>query len=560
MSGYEPSDNMRAAATVFMNAVRHEAIPLSQIDRGSEAPDHAKALAVLRACADPEPQASGAEPEPAIVPARAEPDPAVVKPYSFPTLEQSVSTSEGVPPFQPPTQNARLAHEQAIANERASEPEAEQPAEQAKAEEAKGEEAPKTEGTPQPTLLKDAEPARPIATPEPVSQSLLAVKKKVALKNARAGEAYTDRLTIEGARELKLVNAGRTGLAFDEEACVFSGTPDEAGDHEIQLKGRIDNRLADITATLIVVADPKSLWTSLPSDMTDRFYKPDEAFTTLDGPALRMIGASKRGRSHAKTGGFREDDFAFAVHKDWHIAAVADGAGSATYSRRGSKLAVETVTSALPSLIDQRMGDEFEALVVAGAEGEIRTRLYETLVTAAFTAAEALVAQAEQLNESPSKLSTTIIVAVAKRFGDRWFVGSFSIGDGGAALLDLNANTVQPLTSPDSGEYAGQTRFLAKPEFQDSAEVMKRIHFAIADRFTVIALMSDGITDPKLPTDKVFADPAAWAALWNDDLTKEVDFTAPDEEIGKQFLAWLDFWSPGNHDDRTLAVLLPREG
>jgi hypothetical protein len=72
--------------------------------------------------------------------------------------------------------------------------------------------------------------------------------------------------------------------------------------------------------------------------------------------------------------------------------------------------------------------------------------------------------------------------------------------------------------------------------------------------------MSDGITDPKLPTENAFADPAIWAALWKDDLAAEVDFMASDEVIEEQFLAWLDFWSPGNHDDRTLAVLLPQEG
>jgi hypothetical protein len=43
-------------------------------------------------------------------------------------------------------------------------------------------------------------------------------------------------------------------------------------------------------------------------------------------------------------GAFRDDDY--ALHADpnsgWHVLAVADGAGSAQYSRRGSQLAVQT--------------------------------------------------------------------------------------------------------------------------------------------------------------------------------------------------------------------------
>ena len=126
-------------------------------------------------------------------------------------------------------------------------------------------------------------------------------------------------------------------------------------------------------------------------------------------------------------------------------------------------------------------------------------------------------------------------------------------------MFDGEAGTVKPLTAPDSGEYAGQTRFLARSEFADAGEVIKRLKHATPERFTAIALMSDGITDPKLPTDKAFADPAAWTGLWQDDLTAQVDFAASDADIEAGFLAWLDFWSPGNHDDRTLAVLLPKE-
>ena len=71
--------------------------------------------------------------------------------------------------------------------------------------------------------------------------------------------------------------------------------------------------------------------------------------------------------------------------------------------------------------------------------------------------------------------------------------------------------------------------------------------------------MTDGITDPKFETDSELANPERWRNFWNNDLTKEVDFSRNNNTLKKEFLDWMDFWSRGNHDDRTLAVLLPKD-
>jgi len=534
MNDYTPSRPMRHALDIFMHHVREEPFPDQPPQEGDESlsSEVRKAIALLRAC-DAGDAVPAEQPEPTPVPdvvaARAEPDPAIVKPYQFPALESAMPV-----PAEPASDGDKTP-----AND-----------------------DPEPSIGSEPVLRKDDQPALPVAPPTP---SLLAVQKTVTLKNARAGEDYSDILVLDDGRDIELVNAAGTGLRFDRDDWSFSGVPAEAGDFELKLKGKIGDRPAEITASLAVIADPKSLWTSLASDESDRFWKPDEAFALVAGQNLRMIAASKRGRSHAKSGGFREDDFALTTHGAWHIAAVADGAGSARFSRRGSRLAVETVTRDLPALIDQHLGADFvcpgdHQLLSDEARNEIAQRLYKTLVAASYSALEALQKQADELEEPVASLSTTLILVIARRFEQRWFVAAFSIGDGGAALLDLDSKSVLPLTAPDSGEYAGQTRFLAKGEFADPEAVTKRLRIATPERFTAIALMSDGITDPKLPTDTIFADPAAWAAFWSDDLAKNVDFSGPEEDIRAKFLDWLDFWSPGNHDDRTLAVLLPREG
>lgn len=552
MTGYTPSARARSAVATLLYAVEAEPVPDTHMfAEDGLSRDYQRALAVLRACACSDAQSAAVPPPASEASPSPQPEPERIM-SRFGGGEQEVRTvditklhgffdqSEPLPVPSPEPQPVQMP-------DAAAQPEAGPPGSAALP----------------PPPRKDAQPATPVSAPPPTA-SLLSVRKTVPLRNARAGEPYSGRLAIEGARDLKLVNAGRSGLVFDEQTGVFSGTPEEAGDHELRLKGRIDDRLADITATLIVVADPKSLWKSLPSDPTLPFAKPDEAFRAIEGEALRMFAASKRGRSHARDAGFREDDFALAAHGAWHIVAVADGAGSASLSRRGSRLAVQTATEALQPLIDEHLGDDFLPLVerhLSGepVENEIGTRLYNTLVAAAYKAAEALVSEAERLDESIAKLSTTIILIIARRVGERWFVAGFSIGDGGAAVFDVDASTVHPLTAPDSGEYAGQTRFLARSEFGEGSDVTKRLRFATPERFTAIAVMSDGITDPKLPTDRAFAEPTTWATLWKDDLTKDVDFSAPVGEIEAKFLAWLDFWSPGNHDDRTLAVLLPAE-
>lgn len=529
MSGYTPSRPMRHALDLFMHHVREEPFPDPQFQAGDESlsSEVRKAIALLRACNKEQFESMSA---PEGVDARPAPDPAIVKPYQFPALES---------PMPDPTKPER--------ND--SKPPADDDTELAAAVET--------------ALRADDQPALPVASsPMP---SLLAVQKVVTLKNARVGEDYSDILVLDGGRDLDLADAGGSGLSFDPVDWSFGGTPTEAGDFELKLKGKVGDRPAEITARLAVIADPKSLWTSLPSDETDRFWKPDEAFVQVAGEGLRMFAASKRGRSHAKAGGFREDDFALATHGAWHIAAVADGAGSARLSRRGSRLAVETVTRELPAMLDEHLGADFacpgdhQALSDA-AQNEVAQRLYKTLVAASYAALEALQKQADELEEPVASLSTTLILVIARRFEQRWFVGAFSIGDGGAALLDLESKTVLPLTAPDSGEYAGQTRFLAKSEFADADEVSKRLRIATPERFTAIALMSDGVTDPKLPTDTIFVDPAAWESFWSDDLAKAVDFSGQEEDIRAKFLDWLDFWSPGNHDDRTVAVLLPHEG
>ena len=69
--------------------------------------------------------------------------------------------------------------------------------------------------------------------------------------------------------------------------------------------------------------------------------------------------------------------------------------------------------------------------------------------------------------------------------------------------------------------------------FRDPDVVAKRLRMAIVPDFTALFLMSNG------PEDEIGG----------------VDLSDDNEASKDQLLGWLDFWSPGNHDDRTIAIL-----
>lgn len=410
-----------------------------------------------------------------------------------------------------------------------------------------------------------AMPVRSAVTENIAVMPIETVKKTVYLKNAKANEPYEGAVEIDGLKGLRLEDAGGSGLTFDEASGLLKGTPTASGDFVVRLQGLLHGKRCEVAANLAVIPDPKSLWVSKDSDRSAPFWKPDEAFGRTEGDLL-CVAASKRGRSHAKDGTFRDDDFGLLANGPggWHVAVVADGAGSAKFSRRGSKVAVDAVLRELPKLLDDHVAPNLPSLVPAHLQGNpaaavnIKGKLYESLVTAAFTAAKAIEEEAVAKGEKASAFSTTLIVTVVRKVPEGWFIAGFSVGDGGAAVFDVRDGSLTTLTLPDSGEFAGQTRFLQASEFSGGFDgVAKRIFFDVRKEFTAVALMTDGISDPKFPTDSVFADPAKWVEFWNGDLTKAVDFSRGNREMERQFLEWLDFWSPGNHDDRTLAVLVP---
>ena len=408
--------------------------------------------------------------------------------------------------------------------------------------------------------------------------------KSIIIPNGKVNQEYCFLFKIE---ELGLTEIGDywfeglepIGLIFNSDTNEIKGKPNTAGDHKIKLKIKRNDwsdgkPVFERQITFIINPDPKSLWKNIPTPNDIEYYKPDSdkcfvkvtSSTNIFGLGKThkkdIVAASQRGRSHAQEGKPRDDDFniRYISEVDWYILSVADGAGSAKSSRKGSEIACKTVVEICEQLIQEKT-KEFENLIkdFSTEKSDDRRKkmgdsLYGILGNSVFKAVKNIEEEANKTNKPLKDYSTTLIVSICKKFKFGWFVGAFWVGDGGVGIYNKDTNFLKILGESDGGEYAGQTRFLTMPEITQPTELYRRLRFDIVDDFTALILMTDGITDPKFETDANLLKVEKWNELWQD-LSKEVDFSDDNEASADQLLNWLDFWSPGNHDDRTIAIL-----
>ncbi|MGN1064340.1 MAG: protein phosphatase 2C domain-containing protein, partial [Thermoguttaceae bacterium] len=99
------------------------------------------------------------------------------------------------------------------------------------------------------------------------------------------------------------------------------------------------------------------MWKDLPTDGSAPFQKSNSASQGEElADGLVVIAASERGRAHANEGKFRDDHFLIETGPEangWLFFAVADGAGSANYSREGSKIACEKTYAKLKTYLSE---------------------------------------------------------------------------------------------------------------------------------------------------------------------------------------------------------------
>ena len=148
------------------------------------------------------------------------------------------------------------------------------------------------------------------------------------------------------------------------------------------------------------------------------------------------------------------------------IAAVADGAGSASLAHIGAQIAVEVITAS--SLLAVRAGRQDLDRMLRDGASLARTRIFE---------------EAAARGVAGRELACTLLAVVATPAGG----AALQIGDGVIVVRDLG-EAWRWLFWPQKGEYANSTFFLTDDTALDEAKVTPLPH-DIQD----IALLSDGL-------------------------------------------------------------------
>lgn len=352
--------------------------------------------------------------------------------------------------------------------------------------------------------------------------------------------------------------------------------PTDPGEQEIGLTYLLGGRRCTTIFKLLVNQDPKKLWVRNDPPSGSPFMKELYVSRSYRDEKARFLAASRRGRSHEQAGTFRDDDFGFwSNHNESvYLLVVADGAGSAKYSREGSRRVVKSVIDYLKLRLTSGIWDETS--LVESKDGKVAQLLVSAANNAlvqldSFCKAENLKMNATE-KYSLKDFNTTLLVSAihVAEDGTRKIV-SFSIGDGAIAWVEPEKSEL--LCAPDGGEYSGQTRFLTTTQvwakaasdwaaFRGERVFSKTIGPENAD-FGFLVLMTDGVSDPFFETDVKLRD----SKMWDEFVLSEADvddgekslrnvmLELDDKNAESKLLNWLGFWSRGNHDDRTLALL-----
>lgn len=333
---------------------------------------------------------------------------------------------------------------------------------------------------------------------------------------------------------------------------------------------------------VLVISDPKAMFKDKNPPENDPYYSPntDEKFIREDsskGILKSVVAASRRGRSHANVGSFRDDNFKvdYLENSGWYIVVVSDGAGSAEFSRKGSEIACTEFCDTLKSyleldafkvkldeLVQKMTGTADEEL--ENLKGNLVQNVKNFIWRAGYQGYCKISEEAAKKGVEPKKYAATLLGFVLKKIGSEWLVVSLCVGDGAIAMLDANEFLI-PLSVPDGGENVGETRFVTMPSVwgvknnvkdaqSEMEEQKKRIFTKWVGDFKCIMSMSDGVGDPKFGTDENLQKVEIWQKLW-DEVYSAASLNTKSEDCAAKLVEWLNFYIDTHHDDRTLAIV-----
>lgn len=418
--------------------------------------------------------------------------------------------------------------------------------------------------------------------------------QQVVIPNATIGKKYETKIDFEALKLSDLIfeqfeGLEEIGLAFNKETDTIEGIPTQSGDIKIKFLFNIvgepeSSPHNEKLISLVVNPDPKSLWKDIETNKDDIFWKEDDEVISDILGDRQIVAASKRGRSHKNVGSFRDDDFAYKHFEKtgWSVVAVSDGAGSYSLARKGSQLACNAVVEYFEKHSDLEQSKIFEEKLIEFnsskdenllKEIEILSKqnLYKATVFVhnqiKMHAAKTFAEHPELFNNPKAKTHldyyhSTLIFALFKKYDFGYVILTFGVGDCPIAIMSKDKTSTSLLNWLDVGEFGGGTRFITQPNIFHSQEhpMASRFNFKIVPDFSFLFLMSDGIYDPKFVVEANLEKSENWIEFVNDlegnnEDGIKVEFDKSNKDIANQLSTWMDFWSSGNHDDRTLAIV-----
>ncbi|RZJ53583.1 MAG: protein phosphatase 2C domain-containing protein, partial [Flavobacterium sp.] len=331
---------------------------------------------------------------------------------------------------------------------------------------------------------------------------------QIAFPNGMAGKPYSavfefDALNLNDLTDYSLSGFEGSGLEYDKASRIISGVPEKAGDVVLELsynfEGEDEGAAPNVKKLFIIInADPKSLWKDIPSDPKGLYAKPDNVSETVQLHGKTLTVASRRGRSHANTGGYRDDDYYYAeLENGWSLIAVSDGAGSAPAGRKGSEIACNAVVEYMKQRFTAQHSAAMDEVISANANDKIKELALPYLSGAANHAFEEIENFSREADKPLDAFHATLIFTLVKHYPQGSAFLSFSVGDCPMAVVNRDITQVTLLNTLDVGEFGGGTRFITMPEIFRADNFEDRFTFEMVTDFSYFVLMTDGIYDPK---------------------------------------------------------------
>jgi hypothetical protein len=420
----------------------------------------------------------------------------------------------------------------------------------------------------------------------------------IRLKNVKQG----DEVSVNVSDEIGLSSEWASvenlqlpaGLAYDPVKSMLTGMPEVGSDMKIAVTVACNEstRLKhEVTFLLTCNMDPELKWKDIERDQSDdapivseedklklvkmaeavrstasayEVPRPDDIFSKPSRVSRRqksegfdLAYASIRGRSHIRSGSFREDhaEAEFFLGGKAVAIVVSDGAGSAPLSRRGSCIVATVGIKCLIELGHKLVNDP-EALKgrsetaidgFAAAVQSIRSQI----------GVEAECIKAQYPDFLAKEMYATFLAALVLPTASGHVLLTYSVGDGAIGLAFAGDFSGSKCVA-DHGQSAGQTLFILNKGAEDAG---RRLAFTPLPESYALLLMSDGVSDPRIQQGEELK-PDVWNQLGNElkplvmgePITKDAERIETYKERGP-LCTWLDSYEKGHHDDRTIAVL-----